>query len=232
MTFAILGGVFVASLAGSVHCVAMCGPLVGLHGGIRTARLALVHSLGRLATYIALGIAAGAIGRAVDLAGRLGDVQRAATIVAGVAIATWGAWSLAVARGWLSSRRRAGGARFSSGLARIRTKPPRLRAWLTGALAGLLPCGWLWAFVVMAAGTGSPIAGGLAMLAFWLGTVPAMVGLLAFAGPVLARIRDRLPAATAIALIVLGLGTLAIRWRDAGVDQVTTPHCHAHGGHS
>jgi uncharacterized protein len=232
MTTAALIGVLVASLAGSVHCLAMCGPLVGLHGGIKTARLALVHSLGRLATYVALGLMAGAVGRAVDLAGRLGHVQRAATIVAGFVIVAWGVWSLAVARGWISSQRRVGGERFSSGLARIRTKPPRMRAWLTGVLTGLLPCGWLWAFVVMAAGTGSLVADGLVMLVFWLGTVPAMVGLLTFAGPALARIRARLPALTAIALIVLGIGTLALRWRDAGASQVTTPHCHHHGGAS
>jgi sulfite exporter TauE/SafE len=105
-----------------------------------------------------------------------------------------------------------------------------MRAWLTGVLTGLLPCGWLWAFVVMAAGTGSLAGGGLVMLAFWLGTVPAMVGLLTFAGPTLARIRARLPALTAIALIVMGLGTLAYRWRDAGAGQVTAPHCHCHDG--
>jgi sulfite exporter TauE/SafE len=230
VTFAVLTGVLVASLAGSVHCLAMCGPLIGLHGGIKTARLALMHSLGRLATYVTLGLIAGAIGKAVDLAGRLGNVQRAATIIAGLVIIAWGVWSLAVARGWLDSKRRFGGARFASGLAHIRAKPPRMRAWLTGVLTGLLPCGWLWAFVVMAAGTGSLAGGGLVMLAFWLGTVPAMVGLLTFAGPTLARIRARLPALTAIALIVMGLGTLAYRWRDAGAGQVTAPHCHCHDG--
>ncbi len=232
MTVAVLTGVLVASLAGSVHCLAMCGPLIGLHGGIRTARLALMHSLGRLATYVALGLVAGAFGHAVDLAGRLGNVQRAATIVAGGVIAGWGLWSLAVARGWIDAKRHLVGSQFLSGLARIRAKPPRLRAWLTGVLTGLLPCGWLWAFVVTAAGTGSIAGGGLVMIAFWLGTVPAMVGLLTFAGPTLARIRTRLPELTAIFLIVMGLGTLAYRWRDAGASQVTTPHCHLHGGAS
>ncbi len=102
-----------------------------------------------------------------------------------------------------------------------------------GAITGLIPCGWLWAFVITAAGTGSPVSGALVMLAFWLGTVPAMVGLLAFAGPVLARLRARMPAVTAVALIALGLGTLALRWRDAGTAQVAAPHCHhCHGASS
>jgi hypothetical protein len=38
-----------------------------------------------------------------------------------------------------------------------------------------------------------------------------------------------MPAITAIALILVGLGTLAVRWRDAGTSQVETPHCHHHG---
>jgi hypothetical protein len=60
-----------------------------------------------------------------------------------------------------------------------------------------------------------------------------MVGVLRFAGPLLARVRARMPAITAVALIAVGLGTLALRWRDAGITQVETPHCHARaGGHS
>jgi hypothetical protein len=35
---------------------------------------------------------------------------------------------------------------------------------------------------------------------------------------------------TAAALIAIGLGTLALRWRDAGTQQVEAPHCPAcHG---
>ena len=99
-------------------------------------------------------------------------------------------------------------------------------------LTGLIPCGWLWAFVIAAAGTGSVIAGAITMFAFWIGTVPAMVGLLRVTGPLLARVRARMPAVTAVALIVVGLGTLALRWRDAGTSQVETPHCHHSGGAS
>ncbi|HUJ61254.1 MAG TPA: sulfite exporter TauE/SafE family protein, partial [Kofleriaceae bacterium] len=84
-----------------------------------------------------------------------------------------------------------------------------------GLIAGLLPCGWLWAFVITAAGTGGAASGALVMLAFWLGTVP-MVLLLSLAGPVFARLRARLPVITAVTLLALGLGTLAFRWQGLG----------------
>ena len=220
MTAALLAGIVATSVVGSVHCLAMCGPLVGLHGGAKTMRLAVVHALGRLTTYVLLGALAGLVGSAVNLAGRVANVQRAATLIAA---------GLIVALGVLQvTYRRTPGRRspFAAALVRIRPKSAARRAWLIGTLTGLLPCGWLWAFVITAAGTASLVGGALVMLAFWVGTVPAMVGLLRVTGPLFARIRSRMPAITAVALIVVGLGTLALRWRDSGTQQVVKPHCH------
>lgn len=219
---AVLATVLLASVVGSVHCVAMCGPLVGLAGGARSMRLALVHALGRLATYVTLGVGAGVVGRAVDLAGQLGAVQRAATLGAGLAIIGWGLYALLAARGLVVP---GDGTRFRAGLVRIRSRDARVRALLLGTLTGLLPCGWLWAFVVTAAGQGGPGRGAAVMVAFWLGTLPAMVGLLGLAGPWLARLRARLPVVSALVLVALGLATLAVRGRDAGTGQVEHPHC-------
>lgn len=219
----LLPAIVASSLIGSVHCVAMCGPLVGLAGS-RSLRLALSHALGRLATYATLGAAAGLVGRAVDLAGRLADIQRAAAIAAAIAIVFGGVYAVA------APRRRAaagGGAAFRRGLVRLRARRrPAVRAWLAGALTGLIPCGWLWAFVVAAAGTGSAGGGALVMAAFWLGTVPAMTGMLAVAGPVIEALRRRLPVVTAAVLVLVGLGTLALRWRDAGAAGAARPSCH------
>lgn len=217
--------ILVSSLAGSLHCVAMCGPLVGLHGGVRSVRLALVHAVGRLTTYVALGALAGLLGRAVDMAGHLAAIQHGASIAAGILTVGWGLRTMAIARGWLRTEGSAP-ALFSRGLVQLRARRAAGRAWLVGVLTGLLPCGWLWVFVVSAAGTGSPWIGAAVMTVFWLGTVPAMTGLLAIGGPVLARIRRRLPVVSASLMIALGLVTLATRWRDAGATGATTPHCH------
>jgi hypothetical protein len=222
-----LFGILAASALGSIHCVAMCGPLVGLHGGTKSVRLALVHSLGRLATYATLGAAAGAVGSAVNLAGHLASVQRTATLLAGLTLITIGALSWGRYPLFPLSRSRQGKegttSPFAKGLIRIRSKRSvRTRAALMGMLTGLLPCGWLWAFVVTAGGTGHVLGGLGVMVFFWLGTVPAMVGVLGFLGPALARVRAKMPAITAVALIAVGLGTLALRWHDAG--QAT--HCY------
>jgi sulfite exporter TauE/SafE len=225
VTAAMSATILASSLAGSLHCVAMCGPLVGLHGGARSLRLALVHALGRLTTYVALGALAGLLGGAVDMAGHLAAVQHGAAIAAGVLTVGWGLRTIAIARGWITSSGSAP-ALFRRGLVQLRPRRAVSRAWLIGLLTGLLPCGWLWVFVVSASGTGSPWTGAAVMGVFWLGTVPAMTGLLAFGGPLLARLRRKLPLITAGVMIALGLMTLATRWRDAGAAGVTAPHCH------
>ncbi|MGH7892617.1 MAG: sulfite exporter TauE/SafE family protein, partial [Thermodesulfobacteriota bacterium] len=51
---------FIASLAGSSHCAVMCGPIaVTVHS--RIGYLPLYH-LGRLASYLSLGVLAGLLG--------------------------------------------------------------------------------------------------------------------------------------------------------------------------
>ena len=227
-------GILAASALGSIHCVAMCGPLAN----VGSLRLALTHALGRLTTYVVLGAAAGAIGSAVNLAGHLASVQRTATLAAGIALIAFGAlsWGRFTVHNVSGSRQVKNGktspanSAFSRGLVRLRSRrSARTRAYLMGTLTGLLPCGWLWAFVVTAGGTGHVLGGMGVMVFFWLGTVPAMVGVLGFLGPALGRLRARMPAITAVALIAIGLGTLAMRWHDAG----QAAHCYlCHGGAS
>jgi sulfite exporter TauE/SafE len=219
-----------SSLAGSLHCAAMCGPLIELSGA-RSLRLALIHALGRLTTYASLGALAGLLGGALDLAGHLAAIQHVAAIAAGVAIVVWGVRGIAVARGWLSAGSATGGAAFSRGLAQLRGRGGGGRGARGGGRTGPRPCGWLWAFVVSAAGTAHPATGAAVMAVFWLGTVPAMTGALALGGAALSRIRHRMPVISACVLIALGLATLATRWSTAGTpgtdsSATSTSHCH------
>jgi hypothetical protein len=61
---------------------------------------------------------------------------------------------------------------------------------------------------------------------FWLGTVPAMTGVLALGGPLFGWLRRRLPVVSAGVLIALGLTTLVMRWGSAGAAGITHPTCH------
>ena len=56
------------------------------------------------------------------------------------------------------------------------------QAFVFGAVWGWLPCGLVYAALVMAATSGDAVAGGLTMLAFGLGTLPAVMGAGLFVG--------------------------------------------------
>jgi hypothetical protein len=214
----LLATVLVASLVGSLHCVGMCGPFVAFYAvgdASRNARRLLSHasySAGRLAAYAALGLAAGWIGAAVDLAGSLAGFQRVAAVAAGAMMIAWGVLALLRIRGVRVLPLRAGGAAWLQRAFRVAADtPPVLRAGSIGLLSGLLPCGWLWAFLVAAAGTGSASGGAAVMAAFWLGTVPALVAVGLGAQLLAAPLRRHVPAVTAVLLVALGIVAIVSR---------------------
>jgi sulfite exporter TauE/SafE len=233
MMGSLLVAVFVASLVGSLHCVGMCGPFVAFYagadgsGGVRRLLSHAVYSLGRLLAYATLGVAAGAVGAALDVAGSLAGFQRVAVVVAGVVMVSWGVVALLQTRGLKIFRHRPSGTLggwLSRGFSVVGQKPPVVRAAAVGLLSGLLPCGWLWAFLVTAAGSGSPVGGASVMAAFWLGTVPALVAVGLGAQLISAPLRRHVPAVTAALLVVIGL--YAIIGRPGSVTAAVTKHQH------
>ena len=107
-------------------------------------------------------------------------------------------------------------------------RPPVVRATVVGLLSGVLPCGWLWAFVVTAAGTGSALGGVMVMAAFWAGTVPVLLALGLGAQILSVPLRRHIPAITAVILVALGL--YAIIGRPATVMAAVQKHQHAAEG--
>ena len=209
--------VLVASVLGSVHCAAMCGGFVCAVSsqGRPLASQAAWHA-GRGIAYVALGALAGLAGRGLERAVAPSGLPHAAGVVAGALLVLWGLSMLSGALG-LHREREPGAAPFARvigrGLRAVRDWPVGGRGLAMGALTALLPCGWLWAFVATAAGTGRPAPGALVMLAFWLGTVPVLAAVGLAAGRLFDPFRRRLPYVTASVMIVVGLLTVAGRFR-------------------
>jgi len=208
---ALLAAVLVASLAGTAHCGAMCGPLLAWAAARGGALAHVAYHCGRLATYALLGAIAGAAGVLFDLGSALIGLRKAAMLVAGLGLVAFGLLAL-------SGRDPFGGGalgRIAGHLLprltrRLAGAPVALRAGLIGSLSGLLPCGWLYAFVLTAAGAGSPSRGALVMAVFWAGTLPVLsaLGLGLHAARPLAARAPRVAAAT---LVAIGLLTIAFR---------------------
>jgi protein SCO1/2 len=81
---------------------------------------------------------------------------------------------------------------------------------LLGLFNGFLPCGLVYSFALAAAGTGSPGAAMLTMLAFGLGTVPMLVAV-GWGGAAMAAWQPLRPAlARAAGVLVIALGVLTV----------------------
>ena len=208
-----------ASLVGSLHCAGMCGGFVVFYAGSGGRRAALGHSaynLGRLAAYATLGAMAGTLGAALDLAAAPAGIQRGAAVLAGVLIALWGTRTLLETAGVRMTRLEPPATlrcAVARGVAAVAAQPPVTRALVIGLLTGLLPCGWLYAFIVTAAGTGDPLRGAGLMAVFWLGTLPMMAGLGVAVQALAGGFRRWVPAVCAVAMIVVGLFAVAGRAR-------------------
>lgn len=235
MTLAL--GVLVASLLGSLHCAAMCGGFVCLYASRAEVswRTHATYHLARLGAYVSFGFLAGALGGMVDAAGGELGIGRVAAVGSGVLLMLWGVGRLlrfmGVRRGGnvagdLPLLRRA----QSQLLNRSRAWLPVWRAGVVGLVSGLLPCGWLYAFVAAAAGTGHVSSAMLVMGMFWLGTVPALAGAALVVQRLAGPLRARLPVVSAVVVIVLGAVTVAGRLTPllTGQDGQATPHVMSH----
>ncbi|MGC4067992.1 MAG: sulfite exporter TauE/SafE family protein [Polyangiaceae bacterium] len=216
----LLVSVLAASAVGSLHCVGMCGGFVAFYSvgteasGVGRLVPHVFYHLGRLVTYAALGALAGSLGGLLDLAGKAVGVGRIAAVLAGTVMVLWGL-SLLLARAGVTFRRKVASSKLSTFLGtriqQLREKPPTVRALLLGLCSTLLPCGFLYAFVVTAAGTGHVWSGMAVMVAFWFGTVPLLLGLGIGAERLGGALRKHVPMVTALVMVGLGVYTISDR---------------------
>ncbi len=222
-----LWAAFALGLTGGFgHCLAMCGPFVGgaslgLGAGGRSAseaaRFQLTYHVGRLLTYALIGALLGALGGAGALSALEGPFSPAAItqylkLAAGLATVALGIWLLARwAAGKAAQLPEATGAltrgRFSRMVAALVARGGRNGLPL-GMMMGLLPCGPLLPVELAALASGGPGPGAFIMLAFGLGTVPALAGFGAASGILGTRARGWLVPVMGLAVVSLGAVTI------------------------
>ena len=222
---ALLVAVFLASLLGSLHCAGMCGPFVAfatlrVKGASAAPRgggpsLQFAYHGGRLLAYSALGMSAGLLGAAFNLGGSLVGIGRLAGLGAGALLVVFGATRILTLLGLrmpLLPGAPLLGRVAAFGHATVARYTPLHRAWAIGVLTAILPCGWLYAFVAVAAGTGHVLGGLVTMITFWTGTVPILAGIGAGLGQFLLRAGRSFQVAIAVVVIGLGVSSIVGRW--------------------
>ncbi len=197
---------FFMGLFGSLHCVAMCGPLVlALPGGgkptapWRVVVNKVLYQVGRVMTYGFFGLAMGAIGHLFEIKGW----QQGVTLFTGLLLVSMGLLPLFGKRFDAFTRLQQ---RFVNPLTRW------VGYWLyrpgghivVGMLNGLLPCGMVYMALAAALSADSVAGGGLFMLLFGLGTWPAMLAVSLLG--VFAKSRIRVNFAFWLPMIYLVMG--------------------------
>lgn len=181
--------VFFVGLLGGVHCLGMCGSIVG----IMTSQLPkpslssaavrwpfhLAYNGGRLASYAAAGALVGAVGQAGLLLRDQAPVQHLLFALSSLMLIALGLY-LAGSGALVRRVERLGGGlwrRIQPLTKRLLPVRTPLHALLLGGLWGWMPCGLVYSVLLTALASGSAQDGAAIMLAFGLGTLPNLLAI-------------------------------------------------------
>ncbi len=195
---------FIAGLLGGIHCVGMCGGIVGAltfgidsdsqsapHPKKELYHYLIAYNSGRLLSYTFAGLLVGGISMLATNLPVLHNIQFALQIFAAFFMIALG---LYIGGWWVGLRKieKAGGVIWKriEPISRklIPVKSP-FQALILGSLWGWLPCGLVYSILFWSISTGSAIEGGLLMLSFGLGTLPMLLAMGFFAAGLTSFIR-------------------------------------------
>ncbi|HEX2430799.1 MAG TPA: sulfite exporter TauE/SafE family protein [Aestuariivirgaceae bacterium] len=211
---------FGAGFLGSFHCMGMCGGFacaVGRdpRGGGATIARHLLYNTGRLSTYCFMGVLAGMLGQiictpqGINLSSNSLDLgQRILAIAAGLLMIAMALQFFGLVPNLGRGPLGFGGNTFSASLRSLLGTPGPAAPIAIGVFNGFLPCPLVYAFLAQAASTATAPSGFLVMLAFGLGTFPAML-MMGGVGRLLAPVwRRRGVWLAGSCILLLGLVTL------------------------
>lgn len=202
-----LATAFLIGLAGSVHCVAMCGGVIsGLTFAIPKQRpilpYALSYNVGRIASYTLAGALAGYLGSIFTHL--TGDGIRWLNLISGLFLVALAGYI----SGWwkVLSHLEKWGAKFWQRLSPlgkrfIPFKSP-VHAIPYGIIWGWLPCGLVYSAQTWSVAAGNSTNGALQMLFFGLGTLPSTL-LVAFSANQVKAVLQKNQTKQLIALLIL-----------------------------
>lgn len=234
--------VFIIGLLGGFsHCIGMCGGFVMTY----TIKLSentfqeksnfwhklyphLLYSAGRVLTYTLLGELFGLLGSTLGFVSSFRQFQGGLMLFAGLIMIFMGL-DFAGFFPSLSPNSFPGVSKFKNLVRGMVNRVNPGNIFGLGLVLGFLPCGMVYAVAAKAAATQSIIGGGLTMLFFGIGTIPAMVLTGIGAHLLSGKLRSRLYKVAAILVIILGVVTVAKSMKTFGlfvphVEKVT-PEC-------
>ncbi|KID57251.1 cytochrome biogenesis protein [Pseudoalteromonas luteoviolacea] len=175
-----LASAFFMGLMGSGHCLAMCG---GIASSLQLAQskqqpliVAFLYNLGRLLSYATAGLLVAALG--ASLAEQHTGFGLALSYLSGVFMLLVGLYIMRLA-GTLNWLEKLGNVVIWQRLVKLNRHilpiDTKTKALAYGALWGWLPCGLVYSALIWSLQAKSALHGALTMVAFALGTFPALL---------------------------------------------------------
>ncbi len=221
----LLAGVLLG-LAGSLHCIGMCGPLVLILPFQSESKLSglfqsLLYHVGRVFVYVMMGLLFGLVFQIVDLK----YFEQYFSLAIGVLFLIL--WSK---EQFFKQKAKVGG--LQTFVLDMFGKAMKMKSvmgmFLAGMFNGMLPCGLVYGALLAAFGTGTTVGAVQFMLGFGLATIPAML-LVYFAKSLISnKLRLNLAKLLQWWLLILGVWFL-LRGANLGIPFVS-PKIHTHSG--
>jgi len=174
----IVGTAFAASVG---HCIGMCGGIVVAYSSTKidqkkswvTQSIShLAYNFGRVVTYTILGVIFGALG---EVSAFTPTTKGVLFIITGI-LMLFAGLSLVGKLGFLNAIEVSFSSKkwFQKIFANLMRTKSLSSFFGLGMLNGIIPCGLVYSFAIIAASTASPIWGGMVMFVFGLSTIPTL----------------------------------------------------------
>lgn len=221
MNIDLIGTAFIMGMAGSLHCVGMCGPLalaLPVNHSDNLSRFAggTLYNLGRIVSYAAMGLVFGSIGKLLIAS----HWQSRLSLVLGVIILLY----LLIPKRYLHFSKPTA---FNKPFIALRKQLGKLfqsknlrSLFFIGVLNGLLPCGLVYLALTSSVVSGSTLNGALFMSFFGLGTFPAMMATILLGNYLNQQVRLKISRALPVFLFLMA-ALLVLRGLELGIPFVS-----------
>ncbi len=194
-------------LAGSFHCIGMCGPIafmlpVARDNKPRKVLQVSLYHMGRLVAYGFIGLVFGMVGHTLNLFG----IQQQISIITGIlmiAIILFPALKFFNLK--ISGPVTAGIGKIKSSMGGLLKKKSPHMFFSIGLLNGFLPCGLVYLAVFGTIAAGDLLNGGLYMFVFGLGTIPLMTSVVYSKGFISPSIKNKMKKVVPGFVIIIGV---------------------------
>jgi sulfite exporter TauE/SafE len=214
----------VLGLAGSFHCMAMCGPIafalpIGGSSRFKAIFQISLYHLGRIGTYAFIGGIFGFMGRGLYLAG---FQQRLSILMGIIMIAAVITPKSFFNRFYFSNKIYKIIGLLKSKLGFYLRKNSLGSLFLIGFFNGFLPCGLVYMALIGSISTGKVIDGSFYMALFGLGTIPIMSLAFAFGNFLNLGLRNKIQKAIPVFVIIIGI-LFILRGLGLGIPYISPP---------